>query len=574
MAVPVGFDLTSLPRARWAGALAPSDKLSVDSANDIVRDFQQYPLTVVEFHPDATTATVSERLGAAGTSAIPSKALPAYMAAIPTDRAAIETLAADDAVAWIYPATTDLVAGGALMCEGLVSPLGLVANYATVGDGWDGLGLKTVNLSYYLLAGSRDLGPSLQAAELARALTSWSRYADVRWRPAAAANEARSVTVFWGARSHGDAFPFAPEVLAHAFFPAPAVPEPLAGDIHFNDAYTWGVGDPSRYDIFSVALHESGHSLGLGHSSNPAAVMYPIYHGIVQGPSTEDIRAIQTLYAPTVRGVLPLGWADTAIGGTIKGEAVERSGIYTVTAAGRDVWGSRDELRFVSRTLTGDGDITARVDSLKAVHPWTKVGIMIRNSADPGAAHAFMLVSGGKGLAFQRRTDAGRPDDVDRRWCRSCSPVALAVAPGHENHGLCRGDTRRLAPRRQRHLQYERAGARRARAVGSRCDGGLDSRLFERLGRARACTGACGCGSRRREVIGRMQGWRCRAVPVDSRQPTVCCDNVRVALSYFFAAGGISIFATVSVSSFIVPLTVTVWPACVFSPAKFWLAML
>ena len=192
------------------------------------------------------------------------------------------------------------------------------------------------------------------------------------------------------------------------------MPESLAGDIHFNDAYTWGVGDPSRYDIFSVALHESGHSLGLGHSSNPAAVMYPIYHGIVQGPSTEDIRAIQTLYAPTVRGVLPLGWADTAIGGTIKGEAVERNGIYTVTAAGRDVWGSRDELRFVSRTLTGDGDITARVDSLKAVHPWTKVGIMIRNSADPGAAHAFMLVSGGKGLAFQRRrTQGGLTTSID-----------------------------------------------------------------------------------------------------------------------------------------------------------------
>jgi Matrixin len=425
VSVPAGFDVTVLPRARWAGELAPTDKVSVDSANDISRDFQQYPLTVVEFHPDATAATVSERLGAAGTSAIPSTALPAYMAAIPTDRTAIETLAADDAVAWIYPATTDLLAGGALMCEGLVSPQGLVANFATVGDGWDGLGLKTVNLSYYLLAKSQDLGPALQAAEIARALTSWSRYADVRWRPAAGANETRSVTVLWGPKNHGDAFPFAPEVLAHAFFPAPAVPEPIAGDMHFNDAYTWGVGDPNRYDIFSVALHESGHSLGLAHSTNPSSVMYPVYHGIVQGPTAEDIRAIQTLYAPTARGVLPLGWADTAIGGAIKGEAVERSGIYTVTAAGRDVWGSRDELRFVSRTLSGDGDITARIDSLKAIHPWTKAGIMIRASADPGAPHVFMLVSGGKGLAFQRRrTQNGLTTSTDGgagaapRWLR------------------------------------------------------------------------------------------------------------------------------------------------------------
>ncbi len=404
VSAPAELDIASVPRARWVGELTPADKLSVDSSSDIARDFPVYPLTIVEFHPDATAETVVERLGDAGTAPVPSRALPAYMAAIPTDRTAVEALASDDAVAWIYPATTDLIAGGALLCEGLVSPQGLVANYATVGDGWDGSGLKSVDLSYYLLAGSRDLGPSQQGIEIARALTEWSKYVDVRWRPAARANETRSATVLWGPRDHGDGFPFAPEVLAHAFFPAPAVPEPIAGDIHFNDAYTWGVGDPSRYDIFSVALHESGHSLGLAHSTNPAAVMYPIYHGIVQGPSDEDIHAIQTLYAPTLRGVLPLGWAATAIGGAITGDAAERSGIYTVTAAGRDVWGTSDELQFVSRTLSGDGDVTARIDSLAAPRLWTKAGIMIRGSADPGAPHAFMLVSGGKGLAFQRRT--------------------------------------------------------------------------------------------------------------------------------------------------------------------------
>ena len=387
---------------RWVGELTAADKMSLDSARDLSREAPQYPLTAIEFHPDLTRTGVAARLTAAGVAHVPAAHMPAYVALIATDRTAIARLTADDAVAWVYPATSDVLAGAALVCEGLVSPNGVVANYATVGDGWDGPGNGPAGLSYFLSAGSADVSASLQIGEIARALAEWSHYVEVQWTPAEAAAQPRSLTILWGPSEHGDGFPFAPETLAHAFYPAPTAPESIAGDIHFNDTFDWGAGDPARYDVFTVALHEAGHSLGLAHSSNPSSVMYPMYRGIVSGLAEDDVAAIQSLYASAPG--LSIGWHETAIGTAVDGGAIEHDGAFTVSASGRDVWDAADDFRFVSRTLHGDGDLIARVDSLDAGHRWSKAGVMIREGESPGAPHAFMLVSGGKGLAFQRRT--------------------------------------------------------------------------------------------------------------------------------------------------------------------------
>ena len=105
---------------------------------------------------------------------------------------------------------------------------------------------------------------------------------------------------------------------------------------------------------------------------------------------------------------LPDGWQSRDIGAVgVAGSASESGGTFTVRGAGADVWGTTDALHYAYRTLTGDGTITARVATSDGAQAWTKVGVMIRGSADANAPHGFMLVSNGKGSRFQWRTTAG-----------------------------------------------------------------------------------------------------------------------------------------------------------------------
>ncbi|XP_004447335.2 matrix metalloproteinase-26 [Dasypus novemcinctus] len=100
---------------------------------------------------------------------------------------------------------------------------------------------------------------------------------------------------FW-ALAHGDGFPFDGPggVLGHAFFPNSEAP----GIVHFDKDEHWSTSYRG-INLFLVATHELGHSLGLFHSGNPNSIMYPTYEYQDLRTfhlSVDDIKRIQQLY--------------------------------------------------------------------------------------------------------------------------------------------------------------------------------------------------------------------------------------------------------------------------------------
>ncbi len=83
--------------------------------------------------------------------------------------------------------------------------------------------------------------------------------------------------------------------LASTFYPPSINNYSVAGDVAFNTGYTFHIG--STYDLFTVAVHEIGHALGLACSGVSSSVMYATYGGAFLGLNSDDIAGIRSIYS-------------------------------------------------------------------------------------------------------------------------------------------------------------------------------------------------------------------------------------------------------------------------------------
>ena len=104
---------------------------------------------------------------------------------------------------------------------------------------------------------------------------------------------------------------------------------------------------------------------------------------------------------------LPLPWTSTDIGsGMIAGSTTQSAG--TFTQAGSGIVGSTaDKIRYTYQTLTGDGEITAKISSLQDTGNPSRIGVMIRDSLAPNSREIFMGMAGTNTYRWDRRTTTG-----------------------------------------------------------------------------------------------------------------------------------------------------------------------
>lgn len=143
-------------------------------------------------------------------------------------------------------------------------------------------------------------------AEIIAAFDAWSAVADISFSQVLDDGAAyNAVTASGDIRIGMHYFDGSAGTLAHAYLP-PANGLTLAGDIHFDIDDTWETSfGGSGFDIFTVAAHEIGHAIGLGHTDVAGSLLNPYYSEGFNGPQADDIAGAQYLYGAPATTTVP-----------------------------------------------------------------------------------------------------------------------------------------------------------------------------------------------------------------------------------------------------------------------------
>ncbi|CAJ1064575.1 matrix metalloproteinase-18 [Xyrichtys novacula] len=151
------------------------------------------------------------------------------------------------------------------------------------------------NTLSYRIAGYNFPIPTSKVHKVFRAAWKiWSNVAPIKFRKRS--RKEADIVISFHNGDHKDGSPFDGKggILAHAFLPGSGI----GGDVHFDAEEDWSF-NTTGFNLFAVAVHEFGHALGLPHSSDPGAIMYPAYNFAPTHElqlSLRDVKDVQHIY--------------------------------------------------------------------------------------------------------------------------------------------------------------------------------------------------------------------------------------------------------------------------------------
>lgn len=120
---------------------------------------------------------------------------------------------------------------------------------------------------------------------------------------------------------------------------------------------------------------------------------------------------------------LPTPWVTQDVGAVgLAGSSSATGGVFTVSGAGADIWGSADAFEAVMQPITGDVQIVARVASIQNTNTYAKAGLMLRQSLTAGSAHVILDLRPNGSIEFMVRSTSGG----STKWIASATQAAPA----------------------------------------------------------------------------------------------------------------------------------------------------